>query len=76
MALGSKKNSAAGEKADRVFSQFDSMRKNVTRPISCRVPTSEKDRFERLFRTKEGISLAAGIKKALYEYAEKRGWNG
>lgn len=49
--------------------------KGRTCTVACRLPIAERDRLSSLFQKKEGKTLAAGLKDALYEYAEKRGWN-
>lgn len=49
--------------------------KDRTETVSTRILKSEKERFADLFKKKEGIKLAEGLKKALYFYAEQQGWN-
>ena len=53
------------------FEKFDKLPKKTT-AVAFRLLKSEKDRIRKYFNEREGISLSAGIKKALYEYLNKQ----
>ena len=51
--------------------KFDRLPK-TTVTVAFRLLKSEKERIQRYFAEREGISLSEGIKRALYEYLNSR----
>ena len=60
MALGKKDQSEAERKTSEVL-RLAGLRKNATRPVSCRLSVSEYDQL-RDFATREGFTIAALVK--------------
>jgi hypothetical protein len=67
-------NSDSSElKAKETFARLEKSFGNLpstTETISFRVPTGERDRL-RLSFSRQGLTLAEGLKKAVYEYVAK-----
>ena len=53
------------------YEKFDKLPKKTT-AVAFRLLKSEKERIRKYFNEREGITLSEGIKKALYEYLNKR----
>lgn len=73
MPLAGKKepeDNAAALKAKKAFDKLDKLKglQSTTETLSCRVPKGEKERLRLLF-ARQGLTLAQGVKKAVYEYA-------
>jgi len=56
-------NQAADERQKRDFSKLN----KTTETVAFRIPTGERNRIRLLF-ARHGMTMAEGIKKALYEY--------
>lgn len=72
LMYSSKESSVKNKKDKNRDKEFFNKLPKTTEVIAFRVPKGERERLEILFAEKEGLRLSEGLKKAVYEYVNKK----